>query len=195
MGAGRAQGLNGPTFPGECGSGFGRHARGSPGDVVNTRESVARRGWRCPRNDRRIARRGRGVPRNARCVARNGWDGPRNATARPRPTARLRLCRSVVETRGRGVVDTRESIARNGQRFCTRADRRSRSTERCPTSSRERARPSWCVGRTLAPHRSDCVGHLDEEVGARGEEQGKRSELEAHPCICLGVLEVFGQHS
>jgi hypothetical protein len=28
-------------------------------------------------------------------------------TARPRPTARLRLCRSVVETRGRGVVNTR----------------------------------------------------------------------------------------
>jgi hypothetical protein len=31
-------------------------------------------------------------------------------------------------------------------------------------------------------------------VGVRKEERAKRSELEAHGCACLGVLEVFGQY-
>jgi hypothetical protein len=46
----------------------------------------------------------------------------------------------------------------------------------------------------LAPHPSDCVEHRDEDVGVRKEEQGERSELEAHHCVCLGVLEDFGPH-
>jgi hypothetical protein len=46
----------------------------------------------------------------------------------------------------------------------------------------------------LALHRSDCVGHPDEDAGVLEEKRGERSGLEAHHCLCLGVLEAFGQH-
>jgi hypothetical protein len=47
----------------------------------------------------------------------------------------------------------------------------------------------------FASHRDDCVGHSDEDRGMLDEERAKGSELAAHRCVCLGMLEGFGQHS
>jgi hypothetical protein len=82
----------------------------------------------------------------------------------------------------------------NGQGFIAPLHRPSRRADRCPTRSRRSARSSWRIARTPAPHRSDCVGHPDQEVGAREEERGRRSELAALGCPCLGEPEVFGPH-
>jgi hypothetical protein len=49
------------------------------------------------------------------------------------------------------------------------------------------------MGRGIAPHPSDCVGLRDGDVDVLEEERGERSELEAYPCVCLGVLDVLGQ--
>jgi hypothetical protein len=38
------------------------------------------------------------------------------------------------------------------------------------------------------------VGHPDEDVGMLEKKRGEHSGLEAHHCLCLGVLEAFGQH-
>jgi hypothetical protein len=59
------------------------------------------------------------LPTHSLPLPRDGTARPRfcrgvvhSRTARPRPTARLRLRRSVVETRGRGVVNTRKARPR-----------------------------------------------------------------------------------
>jgi hypothetical protein len=69
---------------------------------------------------------------------------------------------------------------------------RSGYAQRCAANSRESPPPSWSVDRWLVSHRSDCVGHPDEDVGVLEDERAKRSELEAHLYVCVGLLEVLG---
>jgi hypothetical protein len=84
----------------------------------------------------------------------------------------------------------------SGCRQClfARACRHSRNAERCARSSKESPRSSWSISRMLALHRSDCVGHPDEDAGVLEEKRGECSGLEAQHCLCLRVLEAFGQH-
>jgi hypothetical protein len=177
---------------------------------------VARCMWRCLTNPRRTARNGqcitrherdvatnagsittygRCIIRRGRCLARCGWRCPTDARSITRSRRRMAKNGRCMARHGRDVARNGRRIAGPEQSFLTRACRRSRYADRCTTSSRESTRPSWCIGRVLVSNRSDCVGHRHEDVGVQEEERGKHSELEAHGCGCLGMLEVFGQHS
>jgi len=110
--------------------------------IVRNGQRIATNRWRIARNAQRIARRGRDVPGNGQRIATNGWSIARNGRC----------------------------TARNGQSFFTRAYRRSRYAERCPTNWRESPRPSWSIDGWFASHLSDCVAHLYKDVGVLQQE-------------------------